>query len=361
MQKRLPEYSRRKLVLGWAAALEDALRDPARGVVVAHKNADPDAFGAAILVYEVLRAYGVESCILFPEGLSAASKQVRERAGIEYRDCRTSELPELLVAVDTSNPVQLGGARSLLGEAEKIVVIDHHVGGRLHSLATLSIVDPGAASSSEIIAVIMDVLGIKPSPAAATAGLAGIYSDTRRFQSPGIYSFQAASFLLASGANPGAFLAQKRPEFSERYAKILAASRARVARVCREYIVVFTHIGSFESKAAKALIDLGADVAVAVKEEPGDRFRVSIRVSQEALEAGMAANRIAEYIAERYNGEGGGHPRAAMASIPVNPAVAASPEEMAEALYNSLPGKLARMCVEARRSGGGGEEDSSLR
>ncbi len=329
--------------------------------MAAHKNADPDAFGAAVLAYETLRAYGVEACLLFPEGLSASSKQVRKRASITYPDCVEPLEPQLLVTVDSSNPVQLGPARRLLEEAGTLVVIDHHIGGRLHERADLLIADPGAASSSEILAVVMEALGILPTPGAATAGLAGIYADTRRFQSPGVYSFQAAGYLLDSGADPGVLGAgQRRPEFSERYAKVLAASRARVARVCKEYIAVFTHIGSFESKAAKALIDLGADVAIAVKEEPGDRFRVSVRVSQEALEAGMPANRIAEYIAEKYGGEGGGHPRAAMASIPVDAEIAASPDEMAEVLSRTLPGKLARMCVEARK-GGGGEEDNSIR
>lgn len=332
-------------------ALEDVLRDTALGVIVAHKNADPDAFGAAILAYEALQAYSVDACIVFPEGLSAASKQVRERAGIIYNECKDIVNLDLLVVVDSSNPIQLGSSRALIERARKLVVIDHHAGGKLHELASQRIVDYEAASSSEIIAVVLETLGIVPSPGAATAGLAGIYSDTRRFQSPGTYTFWASDFLLHSGADPAAFLTQKRPEFSERYAKIIAASRARVARVCKEYIAVFTHIGSFESKAAKSLIDLGADVAVAVKEESGDRFRIAVRVSQDALEAGMAANKIAEYIAERYGGEGGGHPRAAMASIPIDPKVAVSPEEMADTLLRSLPGKLARICVEAKKNG----------
>ncbi len=310
----------------------------------------------------MLAVYGVKPCIALPEGLSSQSKRILASAGIQLNQCGHESLhePDIVVVVDAANPAQLGGYAAMLERPEAVVIhVDHHRVGRLSESATIRLVEPSAGSSSEILAVVAEALGIILDERVASVALTGIYYDTRRFSTPGVYSFQAASYLHGSG---GTLIlhspAQAEPDFSERYARVLAASRARVARSCKELIVTVTHVGSFESRAASALIELGADVAVVVKEAGREGFRVSVRVSPRAVKNGVEASKIAEYVASKYGGQGGGHPRAGMAHIPRTDL---DVDELVDALARSLPGKVARMCVEARRLAGGGKEAGSLR
>jgi len=343
-------------VYEWARKFGDAVRPHSSAVIVTHRNADPDAIGAALLARDVLGAYGVRSCVLTPEGVSAQSKSIILSLSLDVNNCGVEHLQEssLAVIVDSSNYTQLGDAADIVREKARLVV-DHHAPGTLYDGSTV-ISDPKAGSTTEILVVVAEALAICPHEAVASVAYAGIYYDTRRLSSPGIYTFQALQYLSECGGKPPKSERRRDAvEFSERYARVVGASRARVARSCGDIIVAVTHVGSFESRVANALVDLGADVAVAVKQERAG-YRVAVRVSDRAVKAGVRADFVASYIAEKLGGEGGGHERAGMAHVPL---IAGSPEEVADRIARSLPGKVARKCVEARSNGRG--ETHSIR
>jgi nanoRNase/pAp phosphatase (c-di-AMP/oligoRNAs hydrolase) len=328
-----------------------------RVLISTHRNADPDALAAAVAAASYLRQLGAEPCIALPEGMSRAAKQVLASTGVRVEECGELAGGALLV-VDASNSTQLGGLADLLNGIP-LYLIDHHAPGDLAVLARESYIAP-AVSCTQLVVHGGLHLGLRLSPPEATLALAGIIYDSRRFQIADQCAFRAAAELMGEGGDYNtalAALAQQRDkgspgDFSERVARLKAAQRLRFSRICREILVVVTYVGAFESSAARALLDLGSDVAVVVGGGPGG-LRASIRLSRRALEAGLKASEIAEYIASRFGGRGGGHDAAGMAHLEAN----AAPEEVAEALARSLPGKVARICVERRGRGGGAGQD----
>jgi len=250
---------------------------------------------------------------------------------------------DYIFIVDTSNPAQLSSFMKILNN-KYIILIDHHHPRELAKKSHLAIIDVKAASTTELITSIASTLGIIIPESIASLGIAGIYYDTGRFKRIGRYTAMALDYLVQMGGKPITITLEEAP-FSERYARLIAASRSMINRVCKEIILAFTFVGSFESSVARSLIDIGTDVAVVVGGHD-DIKRVSIRISDRALRSGITARDIAIFIGRKYNGEGGGHDQAAMAHIPWEKEA----KELASELYRSLPGKVARMCVEAREN-----------
>ena len=360
--RRPREHLRRRLASELAVGFDSFLsRAPEKGVVVVvHRNADPDAVGAAVGVVEALGIYGSSSSIVAPEGVSRASKRIVEELGVGdlfVKEVKPGLRPSMLVIVDTANPMQLSPYEWLLDEAGEIVVIDHHREGGLRDMADTAIVIPDAASTSEIVAFSGSLLRIPFSPAAASALLAGILFDTRNLRITGPFTAEALGFLLDLGADQGlvARIARETREkdTSERIALLKAMSRLRYARACKDILVAVTHVGSFESSVARSLIDLGADIAVVAK-DTREGVRISVRTSPRAEAVGITALDIARFIGEKLGGEAGGHPSAAGVSVRSQTLTA---EDVADRLAISLPGKVARLCTAVTRNGKGRRED----
>ncbi len=339
-------------------AVAEALRASQRCIIATHRNADPDAVASALILYKAAEAAGCKACIYLPEGVSSASKKLLEELGLNLDsvECKLHEMlgGASLVIVDSSNSTQIGVKEEAVKMAEAVVLIDHHEPGDLVEYATAALHVPGTPSSTQLALKVLQAVGGRLNPAEATLALAGIVYDTKRFLRADRDSFAAASILIGWGGDYRKVVnvlgRGKRAEdmdFSERLARLKAAQRVVVGRFCKEYIVAVTHVGSFESSAARALIDLGADVAVVVAPRV-EEARVSVRVSRRAVEVGVTAAALASYIAEKLGGRGGGHSEAGMAHIPRN----ASVDEIVGELAKSIPGKAGRLCVEHAKSPG---------
>lgn len=341
----------------------ERLRESKSCVIITHRNADPDAVAASMILWAACRAMGSQACIALPEGVSRPSKRVLEALGLSLPLCSGAEEAELVVVVDASNKPQLGAEAGRLG-GSKVVVVDHHEPGDIMSEADESYVVVGAASSTQLALDVARAAGTPLPFEVLSLALAGILYDTRRFSNADPPALRWASILLELGAEYARMVEALQssrqeglPDFSERWAKLRAAQRLRIAKFCGEYIAAVTHIGSFESSVARALIELGADVA-AVATQRKDEVRVSVRVSRRALEAGVKASELASYIASKFGGRGGGHEAAGMAHIPLREAGQLDVEELVEEIARSLPGKAARLCVESRGARGGRGEAS---
>ncbi|MEB3860102.1 MAG: DHH family phosphoesterase [Desulfurococcales archaeon] len=328
-------------------------------LVITHKNADLDALASSVLVSSLLKSMGKEFCIGLPEGLSRLSKNALETLGLGLDTCNRIASASVSIVVDASNGVVIGDYYAAYRGSEARILIDHHEPGELASLATAMILDPGAASTSELVVELLAAAGARPDPREATLGLAGIVYDSKRYAHAVPGTFRATLKLLEWGADYHRSLSLAYPsgdspkgeilDFSERMAVVKAASRMKVARACN-LIVATSYIGSFESSAARSLLRIGADVAVIVVPRD-DHARVSVRVSKRALDRGIEASWVADYVAKRMGGQGGGHRAAAMAHVPPG-----NPEDIVEDIARSLPGKIARRCT---NHGEGGVEDEN--
>jgi len=324
--------------------------------VASHRNADPDALASSILAVRGLLALGARACIALPEGLSRASKAIIEETGAAPPLCSEPGRARALVVVDSSNSSQLGGLGGLAGGVPTYLV-DHHSPGDLAEVSRKAVIEPWASSTTQLLVAGLDGLGVKPEPVEATIGLAGIVYDTRRFSIADPCAFKASARLIEWGGDYQLALrilqARREPgegmEYAERIARIKAAQRMVASRICGDIIIAVTRVSAFEASAARALLELGADIAVVVGGKGGE-LRATLRLSKRALDAGLRADELASYIASKLGGKGGGHAAAGMAHIPAPPGGA---EEAVESIARSLPGKAARICLERRGSGGG--------
>ena len=94
---------------------------------------------------------------------------------------------------------------------------------------------------------------------------------------------------------------------SERIARLKASERLKLVKV-KEWLIAFSNVSAYQASAARALISLGAHVAV-VAGEKGDKIQVSLRAAQDFCEkTGIHLGRdVAKPLGEYLQGMGGGH------------------------------------------------------
>jgi len=289
--------------------------------VAMHRNADPDALASALGIKEILQSISREKNILIltSEGLEQASKKLLETLApqAEVINDNPSEC-DAAVIVDTSTPQQLNRLSSLL--SKPYVVIDHHEVNDLVEGADVSIHRPSAASTSELVAELMMYLKVRPDSGVLTFLIAGILYDTRILRLASPETFAVMAWLTENGGDYRQalnILTLREVSRSEVIARLKGLSRTGLYRLNKEAILAVTCIGAHESAVLKALIDAGADVAIAVAKRP-NATRITIRVSQSFLKkfgGEPIASNLALHFAKELGGSGGGHAGAAGALI----------------------------------------------
>ncbi len=195
-----------------AHALRQAIEQADMVLITGHKNPDMDSFGSALGISRIVRNMEKEYAIIVGRHGQAISKLYEKARESEQFNLITPEealervtKKTLLIVVDTHRPSLLDEP-SLLGKAEKIVVIDHHRKAE-DSIdnAVLTYMESYASSTSELVAEILqysDEGKKKVDKLEAEAMLAGIIIDTKSFSvKTGARTFEAASWLRRNGAD----------------------------------------------------------------------------------------------------------------------------------------------------------------
>ena len=290
-------------------------------VVTAHRNADPDALASAIAMRECVCKLGYDARLLLPEGMSQPTKRlVREVLGVEPEEVE-DESPEesaAAIVVDTASFEQLGKLAEFVRNIDLLVVIDHHESNKLVEKASIAIYWPQARATSEIVYMLVEkVLGIELEKTTRTLLLAGIIYDTRHFVMANSTTLRVAADLMDVGADKDkALKALQSPsmEAPERIARLKAAQRMHVFRA-NDYLVTVTRVGAYEASVARALLDLGADIAIVLAER-GAETRVIGRLKKHIVERlNISLGAIMEELARLLGGGGGGHQQAAGATV----------------------------------------------
>lgn len=290
-------------------------------VVTAHRNADPDAVASALVVRWLLRSEGFDARLVLPEGVSLPSKRMIEQLlGADYsvEDGLPAET-RLVVVVDTASPSQLGVLADLVNNTPLLVVVDHHSSSMLVEKATLSIYDPSAKATAELVYTLA-VYGFKKQLPRRELELllAGIIYDSRHFLLATPKTLRIAAEIMEQGASLEDVLnALQSPPMTvpEKIARLKAAKRMHVIRA-GEYLTVITRVGAYESSVAKSLLDLGADVVIIVSER-GLETRIVGRSKKDIVDGlGLHLGRdVMEKAAQMLGGSGGGHSQAAGAAV----------------------------------------------
>ncbi|MCE4605834.1 MAG: DHH family phosphoesterase [Desulfurococcales archaeon] len=290
--------------------------------IVTHKNADPDAVASSLTAYYIVNNL-CSKCRLtlcYPEGIAAYSHKILERyakcSGSHISSISTSECsevdqnPDIVITVDTANPEQLGCFSEILRHSKYVITVDHHKTGELKLQSNLYVGGEKYSSTSEIMALILEAF-LKGKnrddnilPCLATMLMSGIVYDSRRFLNITSKTFKVMEILRVFGGNyfEALNLLEKEEDRSQRIAILKACQRIILREICG-FIVVGTHIGSFESNVARVLVNNGADIAIVLSDKK-DATRIALRSRDNTVDISAFASWLAGKLG---TGSGGGH------------------------------------------------------
>jgi phosphoesterase RecJ-like protein len=314
-----------------AAVVERIAR--ARNVLtVCHERPEADALGAALGVALIVEHGGGSATPVCSDPVPAMYDFLR---GMERVRSDPGDGPfDLIVAVDCGELARVGPIlerHAELFHSVPIVNIDHHVSNS--GFGEIDWVDPTAAAACEQVTLLAQAMGV-PLDAAdgALAGalLAGIVIDTATFQHPNTTprTLRVAADLVAAGAPLSEIsrrLYRSKPNAQLKlFGIVLAGLETEGDRLVHASLTEadLRRSGATASQS-EGIIDLlsqseTADIVLLFTEQ-GARTRVSVRTS---------ARVDATKLTGRFGG--GGHPRAAGATIEL-PLAAARARVLAEA------------------------------
>ena len=196
-----------------ARALEQIITEAENVIIMGHANSDIDSIGSSLGIYRLAKSLEKEAYIVNTvSGLSIDSFIEALKKEDEYKSIfinKTEALNKitketLLVVVDTNknNYVEVP---ELLGETNKIVVIDHHrKSPNFIQNTILTFHEVYASSAAELVTEILQYVEtvVNLTELEAEGLYAGIMMDTKNFTfKTGVRTFEAAAFLRKKGVD----------------------------------------------------------------------------------------------------------------------------------------------------------------
>jgi phosphoesterase RecJ-like protein len=282
-------------------------------VLLCHHNADPDAICAAFAFSQLLERLRpeLEIEIAAAQGASRLAKSVLKSLPVKLTAQPRIEKADLIILLDTNTIQQLDewGER-VKASNSPLIVIDHHASHpETQRLATMCVTNEEASSTCEIVHQFFKEAKVELTEVEAKALFLGIAFDTRHFVIATSNTLKIVADLIDAGVNAQETLPllSLPMEYSERIARLKAGRRVKLLKI-NDWLIAFSHVGAYQASAARALIGLGAHVAI-VAGQSGDTLQVSLRSSRDFhKKTGTHLGRdIAKPLGEYLHGMGGGH------------------------------------------------------
>ena len=284
-------------------------------VILGHHNADPDAIGSAQGIKELVEQLKPDTVIqiVMPDDISKLSRKLIQELELDVKEASTVD-PDTVIVVDSGGLNQLGYWESVIREGKQVtVLIDHHtLDDQLAEQVDHLIHDETASSTSEIVYRLFRKHGITPTAKTSKALLAGIAFDTKYFSIGSSKTFETVSLLLKECNDISEIreMMQNESDVSEKIARLKAGQRSDIHQI-GDWVIVFSELGSFQASGSRALISLGADLAIVVGSEK-DETRASLRSTQMFYdETCVHLGELVSWLSSEYDGSGSGHPTAA--------------------------------------------------
>ena len=228
-----------------AHALRELMENKDRLLIMGHRLADIDSFGAAVGIYRIAVSMNKKANIVVNEVTSSVRPMLDRFVGNpEYPEDmlltgpKAAELVDqgtMLVIVDVNRP-SITDEPSLLRMVKTIVVLDHHrTSSEIIDNAVLSYVEPYASSACEMVAEILQYFSddLRIRNMEADCLYAGIMIDTNNFTTrAGVRTFEAAAFLRRSGADVTRVRKLLRDDLKSYQARAEAVRTAQIYREC---------------------------------------------------------------------------------------------------------------------------------
>lgn len=255
-----------------AEALREFIVTKDQVIVMGHKIADPDSFGACMGIYRAAVSLEKKAHIVINEVTGSVRPlydEIAESPAYEDDIFLTSDQAldyindnTMVIVVDTNKP-QMTECPELLRRSRMIAVLDHHRQSSMNiENAVLSYVEPYSSSTCEMVAEVLQYIvdDIKFPSVEADCLYAGIMIDTRNFMNrTGVRTFEAAAFLRRCGADITRVRKMFRDDIESYRAK---AEAVRMAEVYRSQYAIAQCPGDIESptvlaaQAANELLDI---------------------------------------------------------------------------------------------------------
>ena len=286
-------------------------------VLLCHHNADPDAICSGYAFAGLLKRLrpSLEVEVGAAQGISRLSKHILKHLPINVNTKPNVEKADIIALLDTNTIQQLDNlAEKVKTSKAPIIVIDHHAAHpETQQVAKICITNEEASSTCEIVYDFFRHENIKPSENEAKALFLGIAFDTRHFVLANSSTLKTVAELIDVGMNAQETLSllSLSMDFSERVARLKACRRAKLLKI-GEWIIALSNVSAYQASAARAIIDLGAHVAV-VAGQKNENLEISLRCTREFHEkTGVHLGKdIANPLGESLQGMGGGHATAA--------------------------------------------------
>ena len=298
------------------------LRAGRRVLAVGHENPDGDTLGATLAIVRMVEQLGGRADPVITDPIPAVYGFLPDVERV-----RTDPDPaapyDLLVVSDCGTLDRVGAVRErhaeLFGRLPRVVV-DHHVSNEAAHPGDW--IDPAAAATCEMVTLLAVRLGIpldSDDGGLAAALMTGIVMDTATFAHPNATprTLAVAAALVEAGAplsDISRRLYRTKPDVQLRlFGRVLDRLATDLdGRIAWSWLVDadFAAIGA-EREHSEGIIDLlsqaeAAEVAILFKEAP-DGVRISVRTRPGGVDATVLTGRFG----------GGGHARAAGASVPL--------------------------------------------
>ena len=277
-----------------AHALREIVAAKDSVIIMGHRIADVDSFGAAVGLYRIAKSLDRKAHIVLNQATSSVKPLVdlfidneNYEPDMIVNSTQALELPTnnaVLVVVDVNKP-SLTECPELLKLCKSIVVLDHHrQGSETIENATLSYVEAYASSTCEMVSEILQYIndGVKVRADEADCMYSGIMIDTNNFMSKtGVRTFEAAAFLRRCGADVTRVRKLFRDDAVEYKTKADAVSQAEIYR--NDYAISVCKSDDIESptvvgaQAANELLNIKGIKASFVLTEYQGKIFVSAR------------------------------------------------------------------------------------
>ncbi|HJA12472.1 MAG TPA: DHH family phosphoesterase [Candidatus Mediterraneibacter merdipullorum] len=295
-----------------AEALREFIITKDQVIVMGHRIADPDSFGACMGIYRAAVNLEKKAHIVIntvTESVRPLYDEIAESPAYEDDIFLTSDQAldyitdsTMVIVVDTNKP-QMTECPELLKRSRMTAVLDHHrQGSNVIENAVLSYVEPYSSSTCEMVAEVLQYIAddIRIPAVEAECLYAGIMIDTRNFMNrTGVRTFEAAAFLRRCGADITRVRKMFRDDMESYRAK---AEAMRLAEVYREEFAIARCPGDIDSptvlaaQTANELLDISGIKASFVLTEYEGKIYLSARSIDEVN---------VQIIAEKLGG--GGH------------------------------------------------------
>jgi phosphoesterase RecJ-like protein len=296
-------------------AVVEALRSHDRFLIVTHENPDGDALGSLLAMKLGFDRLGKDSVTFLPgESGIPSDLSLLHLEGLQ-RELPADAAERLLLALDCANAARMGAAAGLLGRVPLSINVDHHHDNTRFGM--INLVLDTASSTGEIVAGILEQLGVELTREIAEPIYVALMTDTGRFgytnTTPEAHDLAAK--LLRAGVDP-------RRVFQEIYERVALAHLKLVGRAegratvyeGGRLIISYLLRSDFEDfgvgeEYAEGIIDRlravdGTEMAAMIREPPeppGSPRRVSLRASHDEIDVSAIARKRG----------GGGHRQAA--------------------------------------------------